>query len=29
VPGAQHGLTADEEAVARPVVEGFLESLLG
>jgi dipeptidyl aminopeptidase/acylaminoacyl peptidase len=29
VPGAQHGFTADQEAVARPVVEDFLRTHLG
>lgn len=28
VPGAQHGFTASEEAVARPVVDAFLAKLL-
>jgi dipeptidyl aminopeptidase/acylaminoacyl peptidase len=28
VPGAQHGFTASEEAVARPVVDGFLAGAL-
>jgi dipeptidyl aminopeptidase/acylaminoacyl peptidase len=28
VPGAQHGFTADEEAIAKPVVDRFLSTHL-